>query len=78
MEETDLFVEVFDLCVVFLEVLGPKLGMTYKEINIWLFVIIQPLVTVGSIWYAMSKRWELRHLNRSVRTLERLLMKRQR
>ncbi len=35
--------EIFDWCVEFLEFLGPKFGMSYKEINVWIFVIIGPL-----------------------------------
>lgn len=38
---------VFDWCVWILEVVAPRIGMTYNEINIWLFVIIHPLLTVG-------------------------------
>lgn len=33
---------VFDWCVDFLEWLAPLLGMSYKEINVWLFVILMP------------------------------------
>ena len=34
--------EIFDWCVDFLEWLAPLLGMSYKEINVWLFVILMP------------------------------------
>ena len=40
--------KVFDLCVDILLYRADILGMTYNEINIWLFVIIQPLYT--SLW----------------------------
>ena len=33
---------VFDWCVDFLEWLAPLLDMSYKEINVWLFVIVMP------------------------------------
>jgi uncharacterized membrane protein len=33
---------VFAWCVDFLEWLAPLFGMSYKEINIWLFVIVMP------------------------------------
>lgn len=33
---------VFDWCVDFLEWLAPLFGMSYKEINVWLFVILMP------------------------------------
>ncbi len=35
---------VFDWCVDFLEWLAPIVGMSYKEINVWLFVIVMPAV----------------------------------
>ena len=34
--------EIFDGCVDFLEWLAPLLGTSYKEINVWLFVILMP------------------------------------
>ena len=38
--------KVFDLCVDILLYGADILGMTYNEINIWLFVIIQPLIHI--------------------------------
>ena len=35
---------LFSWCVGFLYWLAPQIGMTYQEINIWLFVIIQPVL----------------------------------
>jgi len=34
--------EIFDWCVAFLEWLAPLVDMSYKEINVWLFVILMP------------------------------------
>ena len=39
---------VFRYCVIFLVELFKILGVTYEELNIWLFVIILPLVIVFS------------------------------
>lgn len=36
----------FDLCVRFLIWLAHVSGLTYKEINVWLFVIIHPAITL--------------------------------
>ena len=33
---------VFDWCVGFLDWLAPLLGLSYEEINVWLFVIFLP------------------------------------
>lgn len=40
---------IFMLCVHFLQWLAKKLGMTYNEVNVWLFCVICPLVTLVSI-----------------------------
>lgn len=43
--------KLFDLCVDILLYGADILGMTYNEINIWLFVIIQPLIhIIMAIW----------------------------
>ena len=38
--------ELFKLCVIFLVDLSNMIGISYEEINIWIFVIIWPLVTI--------------------------------
>ena len=38
--------ELFKLCVIFLVDLSNLIGVSYEEINIWIFVIIWPLLTV--------------------------------
>ena len=38
--------ELFDSCVDLLLDWAAALGMTYEEINIWIFVILEPLVFV--------------------------------
>ena len=40
---------VFDWCVIFLYDVASQLGITYEEINVWLFVIILPAVLLLSI-----------------------------
>lgn len=36
--------ELFQACVNLLIILADHLGMTYQEVNIWIFVIIEPLI----------------------------------
>jgi len=36
--------DLFHQCAEFLRWLAPLVGLTYKELNIWLFVIIEPLI----------------------------------
>ena len=40
---------IFDWCVLFLIKTANQLGITYEEINVWLFVIIGPCLLVVSI-----------------------------
>jgi|GEM_PF-1547358 len=38
--------ELFDICVDILEWIASVTGTTYKQANIWIFVIIHPLLTL--------------------------------
>lgn len=38
--------KIFDWCVQFMIIVSPKLGLTYKEFNVLLFVIIHPTITL--------------------------------
>ena len=38
--------EVFDQSVRLLQIASEKLGMTYQELNVWIFLIIEPIVFV--------------------------------
>ena len=39
-------IEVFDQSVRLLQIASKLLGMTYQELNIWIFLIIEPIVFV--------------------------------
>ena len=48
---------LFKICVIFLVDLADFFGMTYEEINIWVFVIIWPTLTMSAIiWIVLLKR----------------------
>jgi hypothetical protein len=38
--------EVFDQSVRILQLVSEQLGMTYQELNVWIFLIIEPIVFV--------------------------------
>jgi hypothetical protein len=40
---------IFDWCVALLVYFAGVFGITYKEINVWVFVIIWPVFTLGLI-----------------------------
>ncbi len=57
---------IFDWCVLFLIKTASQIGITYEEINIWLFVILLPLVLFISLlmnWILMSKLVKLKKEN---------------
>jgi len=56
---------VFDWCVRLLVFLAPYLGMTYKEINVWIFVIIWPVITIAMISLIIAQHLQIRRLRRS-------------
>jgi hypothetical protein len=54
--------ELFDLCVAILYGISDLTGLTYKEVNIWIFVIIHPLITASLIYYIFKLRIKLKRL----------------
>ena len=45
---------IFDWCVTSLHTAGNLIGLTYREINVLLFVFLHPMITVGLIIYALT------------------------
>ncbi len=41
-----IFNEVFYWCVALLKDWAKRLGMTYEEVNVWIFCIIEPVVFI--------------------------------
>jgi hypothetical protein len=57
---------VFDDCVRLLVLLAQATGLTYKEINVWIFVILWPVLTVGLVILLLLQRrriWRLESQN---------------
>jgi len=49
---------IFDWCVNAMVWLAPHLSLTYEELNVWLFVVLHPLITLtllARLW------WTRRH-----------------
>ena len=57
--------QLFDLCVDFLYWLANLTGMTYNEINIWIFVIIEPILFLIGIWVIISQRKKIKKLKKA-------------
>ena len=57
---------VFKICVIFLVDLADFFGITYEEINIWVFVIIWPALTILSgVWIILLKK-KIRKLRKQI------------
>lgn len=57
---------IFDWCVLFLIKTANQLGISYEEINVWLFVIVLPLVLLISLlmnWILALKLLKLKKEN---------------
>jgi hypothetical protein len=45
---------VFRICVEILKVVSSVLGISYQALNVWIFVIIHPSITLY-LWYLYKK-----------------------
>ena len=52
--------QIFDWCVQVLVYWANVIGITYKEINVWVFVIIWPLLTVIMVGVIVIQRRKIR------------------
>ena len=57
--------DAFQFCVDILRVWAEYLGITYEEINIYLFVIIHPAITL--IFFCLFIRYFRKHQKHSLR-----------
>ena len=55
---------VFDACVRILLALAGWTGLTYKEINVWIFVILWPLLTLAMAAWILIQHRRIRRLTR--------------
>ena len=54
---------IFDFCVELLIQMGKVLGMTYNEVNVWLFVVLYPVVLLVSVMFNMYLLGKVRSKN---------------
>ena len=52
---------LFDACVELLIWLSNILGLSYKEINIWIFVIIEPIIFILMFLWIVKLRHKLKN-----------------
>ena len=56
--------QIFDWCVDVLVYWAQVFGMTYKEINVWVFVIIWPIVTLVLIAIIFLQQRKIKKLSK--------------
>lgn len=59
---------IFDFCVWLLVVSANMLGMTYKAINVWFFVIIWPILTLVLIGIVIAQYRKIRALQKNIQS----------
>jgi hypothetical protein len=62
--------EIFDWCVQFLVFWAGRLGMSYKAINVWVFVIIWPVFTPLLIGLVIGQQVKIRRLLREAKEIK--------
>ncbi|MFZ6028446.1 MAG: hypothetical protein ACOYYS_12085 [Chloroflexota bacterium] len=53
---------IFDWCVMLLVVMARWLGISYQAINVWIFVIIWPLLTLALLGIILCQQRKLRRV----------------
>ena len=61
--------EIFDWCVQFLVFWAGRLGISYKAINVWVFVIIWPVITLLLIGLVIAQQVKIRQLLRTAKEI---------
>ena len=57
---------IFDWCVAVLVYFASVFGITYKEINVWVFVIIWPILTLILIALVTVQQVHIRRLQKTL------------
>ena len=61
---------IFDWCVAVLVYFAGVFGITYKEINVWVFVIIWPLISIALVVIIVVQRMRIRRLEKALQRTE--------
>jgi hypothetical protein len=55
--------ELFDQCVNILYLIGEICNISYKEANVWIFVIIEPILFLAMLYIIIKQRRKIKNLN---------------
>ena len=61
---------VFDYCVELLIVSARYVGMTYEEINVWFFIVFEPILFASLALYAIHQRQQVHKLKHRLKPIE--------
>ena len=56
---------IFDWCVELLVKLAELLGITYNDINVWIFVIIEPLIFLFMLFIIIKQLIKIKRLKKN-------------
>jgi hypothetical protein len=54
--------EMFDICVEFLRWMASGLGLSYEAVNVWIFCVLWPVVTMALVVLILIQRIKIRAL----------------
>lgn len=57
---------IFKYCVFALVALAKWLGVSYEEVNVWIFVIIWPIITIALIVWIVILRRKVKKLKKQL------------
>jgi len=52
--------ELFDQCVNILYLIGETCNISYKEANVWIFVIIEPILFLAMLYIIIKQRRKIK------------------
>ena len=70
MSYEKLIKQIFDYCVDLLEVSAQHTGMSYEEINVWFFIVFEPLLFASLAFYAIHQRQQIHKLKSRSKPVE--------
>lgn len=63
---------IFDVCVAILVTLAERSGMTYQDVNVWIFVILWPILTLILLGLILRQVLLIKRLRRNLLIGDRL------
>jgi hypothetical protein len=61
---------IFDWCVEVLLYFAGVFGITYKEVNVWVFVIIWPIISIALVTIVIVQQVRIRRLQKKLEKRE--------